>query len=92
MHKETHQAAHRLLLLRLLEMRELAAIFAQAVAQRIESERIDAAAEGRQQKLWFYALSFHYEGGWWWPQHGLVKTFFVAPFSAFHNVRAPVGH
>ena len=44
MHKETHQAAHRLLLLRLLEMRELAAIFAQAVAQRIESERIDAAA------------------------------------------------
>ena len=43
-HKETHQAAHRLLLLRLLEMRELAAIFAQAVAQRIESERIDAAA------------------------------------------------
>ena len=23
---------------------------------------------------------------------GLVKTFFVAPFSAFHNVRAPAGH
>ena len=22
----------------------------------------------------------------------LVKTFFVAPFSAFHNVRAPLGH
>lgn len=43
-HKETHQAAHILLLLRLLEKREPAAIFAQAVAQRIESERIDAAA------------------------------------------------
>ena len=48
MHKETHQAAHRLLLLRLLEMRELAAIFAQAVAQRIESERIDAAAATKE--------------------------------------------
>ena len=47
-HKETHQAAHRLLLLRLLEMRELAAIFAQAVAQRIESERIDAAAATKE--------------------------------------------
>ena len=26
------------------------------------------------------------------PFVGLVKTFFVAPFSAFHNVRAPAGY